>query len=103
MTKKKEGGEEFVFEFYDEDYAKSLEDIEKSVKKEEYNEIDFEEGKKFRLSSTNPSKWKSKRSSNRNSKSSPILFLSYDNRCNLMSLYNKKREKKKEFKIILYG
>lgn len=51
MTKKKESREEeFVFEFYDEDYAKSLEDIEKSVKKEEYNEIDFEEGKKFFLS-----------------------------------------------------
>ena len=30
MTKKKESGEEeFIFEFYDEDYAKSLEDVEK--------------------------------------------------------------------------
>ncbi len=45
MTQKKESGEEeFVFEFYDEDYAKSLEDIEKPVTIEEYNEIDFETG-----------------------------------------------------------
>ena len=30
MTQKKESREEeFVFEFYDEDYAKSLEDVEK--------------------------------------------------------------------------
>ncbi|MBY9014552.1 MAG: ATP-dependent helicase [Candidatus Lokiarchaeota archaeon] len=43
MTQKKEGGEEeFVFEFYDEDYAKSLEDVEKPEIIEEYNEIDFE-------------------------------------------------------------
>lgn len=43
MTQKKESGEEeFVFEFYDEDYAKSLEDVEKPEVIEEYNEIDFE-------------------------------------------------------------
>ena len=42
MTQKKEiPEEEFVFEFYDEDYAKSLEDVEKPVVIEEYNEIDF--------------------------------------------------------------
>ena len=43
MTQKKEGGEEeFVFEFYDEDYAKTLEDVESTEVTEEYNEIDFE-------------------------------------------------------------
>ena len=42
MTQKKEGEEEFVFEFYDEDYAKSLEDVEKPEIIEEYNKIDFE-------------------------------------------------------------
>ena len=40
--KKEEPEEEFVFEFYDEDYAKSLEDVEKPEVIEEYNEIDFE-------------------------------------------------------------
>lgn len=43
VQKKDTSEEEFVFEFYDEDYAKSLEDIEKPVLTEEYNEIDFEE------------------------------------------------------------
>ena len=43
MTEKKKGTEEeFVFEFYDEDYAKSLEDVDKPVITEEYNDIDFE-------------------------------------------------------------
>ena len=43
MTNKKETSEEeFVFEFYDEDYAKSLEEVEKPVVTEEYNDIDFE-------------------------------------------------------------
>jgi len=43
MMQKKEGGEEeFVFEFYDEDYAKSLEDVEKPEIIEEYNKNDFE-------------------------------------------------------------
>ena len=40
--KKEEPEEEFVFEFYDEDYAKSLEGVEKLGIIEEYNEIDFE-------------------------------------------------------------
>ncbi len=44
MTNKKEASEEeFVFEFYDEDYAKSLEEVEKPVLIEEYNDVDFEE------------------------------------------------------------
>jgi len=43
MAQKKENTEEeFVFEFYDEDYAKSLEEVEKPVLTEEYNDIDFE-------------------------------------------------------------
>jgi len=43
MSQKKEGREEeFVFEFYDEDYAKSLEVDDKPVKTEEYNDVDFE-------------------------------------------------------------
>jgi len=43
MTNKKETSEEeFVFEFYDEDYAKSLEDVEKPEVTVEYNEVDFE-------------------------------------------------------------
>lgn len=44
MTQKKDGEqEEFIFEFYDEDYAKSLEEVEKPVLIEEYNDVDFEE------------------------------------------------------------
>ncbi len=43
MTQKKETPEEeFVFEFYDEDYAKSLEDVEKPKVIVEYNNVDFE-------------------------------------------------------------
>ena len=42
MTSEKDSKEEeFVFEFYDEDYAESLED-EISLVEEEYNEVDFE-------------------------------------------------------------
>ena len=36
MQKKESGEEEYVFEFYDEDYAKSLEEVEKPVKVEEF-------------------------------------------------------------------
>ena len=43
MTQKKEDvEEEFVFEFYDEDYAESLDDVEAPKLTEEYNEVDFE-------------------------------------------------------------
>ena len=43
MTPKKEGTEEeFVFEFYDEDYAESLDDVEAPKLTEEYNDVDFE-------------------------------------------------------------
>ena len=42
MTSEKDGKEEeFVFEFYDEDYAESLEE-EISTVEEKYNEVDFE-------------------------------------------------------------
>jgi DNA helicase-2/ATP-dependent DNA helicase PcrA len=40
-TKKEEMEEEFVFEFYDEDYAESLDDVEAEKITEEYNEVDF--------------------------------------------------------------
>ncbi len=39
--KKEKPEEEFVFEFYDEDYAESLDDVEAPEITEEYNEVDF--------------------------------------------------------------
>ncbi|MHA1146621.1 MAG: ATP-dependent helicase [Promethearchaeota archaeon] len=36
-------GEEFIFEFYDDDYAETLEPIEPLKVTEEYNDVDFEE------------------------------------------------------------
>ena len=41
-SEKKSKEEEYVFEFYDEDFAESLEE-EVSISIEEYNEINFEE------------------------------------------------------------